>query len=59
MIEIERALVSRALARRDGDLKSTSIDLSMPLETLRYRVRLLGLSGAGTRSGQPSTDRPA
>ncbi|MFM1990947.1 MAG: Pathogenicity locus probable regulatory protein WtsA [Pseudomonadota bacterium] len=53
MIGIERALVARALAQRDGDLRSTSIDLSLPLETLRYRVRLLGLGGAAPRSDRP------
>jgi transcriptional regulator with PAS, ATPase and Fis domain len=49
MTEIERILVCRALSVRDGNLKSVSEDLGLPIETLRYRLRLLGLNEKSKR----------
>jgi len=44
LLDLERALVRRVLATRDGNLRAASEDLKLPLETLRYRLRLLGLN---------------
>jgi transcriptional regulator with PAS, ATPase and Fis domain len=50
MAEIERLLMRRSLTLNQGNLRATSDDLGLPLETLRYRLRLLGLSSSGTKS---------
>jgi transcriptional regulator with PAS, ATPase and Fis domain len=43
LLDLERVLVKRALATREGNLRAASEDLKLPLETLRYRLRRLGL----------------
>jgi DNA-binding NtrC family response regulator len=56
MSRIERVLVSRALSLHSGDLKAASKELSLPLETLRYRMRLLGLHSVSPKSGRVTAD---
>jgi DNA-binding NtrC family response regulator len=61
MSRFERVLVSRALSMHNGDLRAASKALSLPLETLRYRMRLLGLHGISKKpaaSRQTRDSRP-
>lgn len=52
MTEIERILVRRAMSVREGNLKTVSEDLGLPIETLRYRLRLLGLNEKASRGAK-------
>jgi DNA-binding NtrC family response regulator len=52
MLEVERTLVRRALQTHGGNLRATSEELGLPLETLRYRLRLLGLKEPSGKGGK-------
>ena len=55
LVDLERAFVRRVLATREGNLRAASEDLKLPLETLRYRLKLLGLKERSAGSVRTST----
>lgn len=51
--EVERTLISVALERHGGSMRGASTELKVPIETLRYRMRTLGLLPRTGEAGSP------
>lgn len=59
--EVERTLITAALERHDGSTRRASLELRLPIETLRYRMRSLGLASpsvSGSADATPETSSP-
>lgn len=56
LLQVERELVRRAIETAGGSLRTASEALGLPLETLRYRIKLLGLQDRGADRDRPASE---